>query len=65
MRIVTDLDACISAGMCVLTEPAVFTQSEDLGTVVVTLEGEVPAELVEGVRRAVNLCPSGALSLAE
>lgn len=62
MKITADTTVCIGAGMCALTVPEVFDQSEDEGTVVVLVEGEVPAEREEAVRRAVTLCPSGAIS---
>lgn len=62
MEIKADTTVCIGAGMCALTVPQVFDQSEDEGTVVVLLEGEVPEKLEDAVRRAVTLCPSGAIS---
>ncbi|RVX39444.1 ferredoxin [Nonomuraea polychroma] len=61
MEIKADTTVCIGAGMCALTVPDVFDQSDDEGTVVV-LRGEVPPELEDAVRRAVTLCPSGAIS---
>lgn len=64
MKIVADTTRCVSAGMCALTVPAVFDQSEDDGTVVL-LDPEPPAALHPAVERAVRLCPSGALSLVE
>ncbi|GAA4224580.1 ferredoxin [Streptosporangium album] len=63
MKITADTDVCIGAGMCALTVPEVFDQSEEEGTVVV-LDGEPPASLEAAVRRAVQLCPSGALSVS-
>ncbi|GLW23809.1 ferredoxin [Microbispora triticiradicis] len=62
MKIKADLERCVGAGMCALTLPQVFDQSEDDGTVEI-LDPEPPAELAAAVRRAVQLCPSGALSL--
>ncbi|NUW31313.1 ferredoxin [Nonomuraea sp. SMC257] len=64
MEIKADTTVCIGAGMCALTVPQVFDQSDEDGTVVL-LETSPPAELEDGVRRAVTLCPSGALSIAE
>lgn len=64
MKIVADTTRCVSAGMCALTVPAVFDQSEEDGTVVL-LDAEPPAALHAAVERAVRLCPSGALSLEE
>jgi ferredoxin len=62
MEIKADTGVCIGAGMCVLTAPEVFDQSEDDGTVVL-LDPDPPASLEAAVRRAVQMCPSGALSL--
>jgi ferredoxin len=49
--------------MCVLTAGEVFDQSEEDGTVVVLLP-EPPAGKEGAVRRAVQVCPSGALSIS-
>ncbi|MEV0592704.1 ferredoxin [Nonomuraea cavernae] len=62
MKIKADTTVCIGAGMCVLTAPEVFDQSEDDGTVVL-LQPSPPAGLQDAARRAVGLCPSGALSV--
>ncbi|MEC3979473.1 ferredoxin [Amycolatopsis sp. H20-H5] len=64
MKIIADTGKCVGAGQCVLTEPEVFDQSEDDGTVIV-LVTEPEGELVEKARQAVHICPSQALSLAE
>lgn len=64
MRIVADTDRCVGAGQCVLTEPAVFDQNEDDGTVLVLVEQPEKDELA-GAREAVGICPSQALSLEE
>jgi ferredoxin len=61
MEIKANTQLCIGAGMCALTVPQVFDQSDDEGLVVL-LEPNPPADLEEAVRRAVNLCPSGAIS---
>jgi ferredoxin len=62
VTIVADRDVCTGAGMCVLTAPKLFDQDADAGLVVVKSERLDGAEL-EQARRAVDLCPSGALSL--
>jgi ferredoxin len=64
MKIKADTGVCVGAGMCALTVPEVFDQSEEDGTVVV-LEPQPPASREAMVRRAVKLCPSGALSVAD
>lgn len=61
MKVVADRDVCIGAGMCVTTAPELFDQ-DDHGIVVV-LEDEPAAATT--ARRAVGLCPSGALSVVE
>jgi ferredoxin len=64
VKIIVDTDRCVGAGQCVLTEPELFDQSEDDGTVVV-LNGTPEGELVEKAREAVHVCPGQALSLEE
>ncbi|GAA3041057.1 ferredoxin [Streptosporangium longisporum] len=59
MRADVERDICIGAGMCVLTAPAVFDQDDD-GIVVVLTEEIAPGDEA-AVRRAVTLCPSGAI----
>ncbi|MFI7446997.1 ferredoxin [Nonomuraea sp. NPDC049714] len=62
MEIKANTQLCIGAGMCALTVPQVFDQSDDEGLVVL-LDPAPRADLEEAVRRAVNLCPSGAISV--
>lgn len=62
MRIVADTDVCVGAGQCVLTDPSVFDQSEEDGTVIVLVSR--PADTAKA-KEAVFVCPSGALSLTE
>jgi ferredoxin len=62
MRIVADTDVCVGAGQCVLTDPTVFDQNEDDGTVIVLVERP---DNLETAQEAVHICPSGALSLVE
>lgn len=64
MRIVADTTRCVGAGQCVLSEPSVFDQDEEDGTVVVLVDRPREAELAS-VREAVEICPSQALSLTE
>jgi ferredoxin len=61
MKVQADRDACVGAGMCVMTTEAIFDQDED--GVVLVLAVEVPLAEEERVRQAVSLCPSGALRL--
>ena len=64
MKIIADTGKCVGAGQCVLTEPELFDQSEDDGTVIV-LDDQPEGELAETAREAVHVCPSQALSLQE
>lgn len=64
MKVVADRNVCIGAGNCVMTAPDVFDQSEDDGTVVL-LQDSPSEELEAAVRRAVSLCPSGAIAIRE
>jgi ferredoxin len=48
--------------MCVLTTPELFDQDIEEGLVVLKSE-HVEGEQLEAARKAVGLCPSGALSL--
>ncbi|MET1074486.1 MAG: ferredoxin [Umezawaea sp.] len=63
MKIIADVGRCVGAGQCVLTEPAVFDQSEDDGTVLVLVDEPEGAQL-DHVREAVRICPSQAISLS-
>ena len=63
VRVTADRDVCIGAGMCLLTAPGVFDQTDDgLVEVLVEEPGEPAAA---AVRDAVKLCPSGALRVED
>jgi ferredoxin len=64
MRVVTDTARCVGAGQCALTEPRVFDQSDEDGTVIL-LTDHVDADAADNVREAVDLCPSQALAIVE
>ncbi|SDY69480.1 Ferredoxin [Amycolatopsis xylanica] len=64
MKIIADTGRCVGAGQCVLTDPEVFDQTEDDGTVIV-LVSEPEGEAADHARDAVHICPSQALSLVE
>jgi len=63
VKVLADRNVCIGAGMCVMTDEAVFDQDEE--GIVLLRCGSVPDGHQQRVREAVNLCPSGALSLVE
>ena len=62
MRIAVDRERCASAGMCALTVPEVFDQDDEDGRVILR-QPEPPAIHEEAARRAVALCPSGAITI--
>ena len=64
MKVVADSAKCCGSGMCVLTDPAVFDQSEDDGTVVV-LVPEPSEDHHAAAREAAALCPAGAITVHE
>ena len=59
-----DQTRCIGSGQCVLAAPDVFDQSDDDGLGLV-LVAEPPADLLPGVRDAVDRCPAQVVSLEE
>jgi ferredoxin len=64
VRVVGDRDICTGAGMCALTAPELFEQDDEVGLVVVKSE-HVEGDALVAARKAVGLCPSGALSLED
>jgi len=64
-KIVADLDRCVGAGQCVLTDPDAFDQSEEDGTVVVLRDTPADDVALKRAQVAVDICPSQALSLTE
>lgn len=61
MRVTANREICISAGICVMTADAVFSQDAD--GIVLVVSQEVRAGEERRARNAVTLCPSGALQL--
>jgi ferredoxin len=55
MRIVADLDRCVGAGQCVLTDPTTFDQSAEDGTVVVLHDHPTDPETSARARDAVHI----------
>ncbi|MDT8915260.1 ferredoxin [Amycolatopsis sp. PS_44_ISF1] len=64
MKITVDEDRCCGAGTCVLLAPDVFDQREDDG-IVVLLDAAPAEEAHAAVREAANVCPAGAITVAE
>ena len=62
-RIEVDIDLCQGHAMCELEAPDVFSVPKR-GTVTIT-DPEPPDDLREDVARAVEMCPTQALSIIE
>ncbi|GGM24869.1 MULTISPECIES: ferredoxin [Micromonospora] len=62
VRLRVDRDVCCGSGNCVLTAPEVFEQDDTDGLVLLRVAEPAP-QSVERVRRAVDLCPAGAIHL--
>ena len=63
MRVMVDHDLCEANAVCAGLVPEVF-DVDDEDTLHIA-EGEVPPELADGVRRAVQSCPKTALRIEE
>lgn len=63
IRLAINLDRCNGTGVCVLSAPQVFDQSNDGKVFVIT--GASTAENMAAIRAAVTNCPTRALSFAE
>jgi ferredoxin len=64
MRIYADQEKCVAAGQCVLSAGSIFDQRETDG-IVVLLDDDPPSQVQASVRRASELCPSGAIMILE
>jgi len=64
MKITVDTEKCVAAGQCVIEAEDVFDQREDDG-VVILLQESPPAERLEAVKRAAELCPALAITVEE
>ncbi len=62
MRVMIDEEACIGCGVCSESCPEVFELSDDKASVKVD---EVPEEVVEFCRDAVESCPVEAIQIEE
>jgi ferredoxin len=61
MEISVDREACVGAGQCVLSAPAVFDQDED-GLVTLT-DQHPPADQDRAVHNAARLCPARVITV--
>jgi ferredoxin len=64
MRITVDTDRCVGSAQCSRTEPRVFDQDDEYGTVVL-LDPEPPPERYAAVRTAAHVCPVRAIEWFE
>jgi ferredoxin len=64
MKVSVDTVRCVGSGQCSRTEPRVFDQDDEEGTVVLLLPSP-PANLYPGVREAADICPVRAISIKE
>lgn len=62
MRVRVDQSLCTGHQMCAIAAPAVFG-ADDFGNATVLIDGDLPAELESGVRRAQGNCPEQAISI--
>jgi len=63
MRVTVDRDLCEANGVCAGLVPEVFRLDDEDELHIA--EGDVPPQLADQVRLAVNSCPKTALRLAE
>ena len=68
MKVTVDRIMCEANAVCVSLVPRLFSISEDADgedVLAIASEGDVPAELADAVRAAVDRCPKMALTLEE
>ncbi|MDD2817758.1 MAG: ferredoxin [Candidatus Nanopelagicales bacterium] len=63
MKVAIDVDLCQGHGRCYEIAPEVFTD-DDRGRGELLMV-EIPADLQEKVRQAVNTCPERAITISE
>ena len=61
MKVQVNSDMCEGHGKCELAAPEVFKLGAD-DVSVVLMAGEIPANLVDKVERAIRLCPRQAIT---
>ncbi|WP_394617178.1 ferredoxin [Lentzea sp. JNUCC 0626] len=62
VKISVDRSRCCGSGMCALTDPVLFDQSEEDGTVVLLVE-HPDAEHESTAKEAAGLCPASAITI--
>ncbi|MDQ1423407.1 MAG: ferredoxin [Acidimicrobiaceae bacterium] len=64
MRVTVDAHLCSGHGRCYVLSPELFTSDDDGYCAERGTSREVPAELEDRARLAVESCPEGAIALA-
>jgi len=64
MRVELDEPKCVASGQCVVAAPEVFDQRDEDGIAVLLVE-DPGAEMLDGVREAVAVCPAAAIRLTQ
>jgi ferredoxin len=64
MRVTVDAHLCSGHGRCYVLSPELFTSDDDGYCAERGTSWEVPAELEDRARLAVESCPEGAIALA-
>ena len=62
MGITVQRDACVGAGQCALVAPDLFDQDDD--GIVLLLEPDPDASLLDAAQRAARLCPARAITVS-
>jgi len=67
MKVIADYDLCEANAVCARLAPEIFSVDEVDGEDQMTIaaDGDVPPELTDRVREAVQSCPKMALTLKE
>lgn len=63
MRVVVDFDLCLATGGCAHQAPEVFELRDD--GMLHVVNDNPPETMREAVQRAVDYCPTGAISIVE
>jgi ferredoxin len=63
MRVNADIDQCVGAGQCVLTDPTVFGQGDE--GLVTVLNERPEGESAKRAREAAHICPAQALTIVD
>ncbi len=65
MKVIVNQDACIGCGACTSICEEAFEIDAGNGLSTCKIKGEIPVELEQSVKDAMDSCPTGAIVLAE